>query len=165
MASIDWDTLDEVFPLDAVNGSDSGFSCAIDVNSGGQLFVCFFRPSHDKEAPRELCLVKCGRSRCEMQAEYLAQELARHLQIKTPVTRLLRKGVGSGESPSVEQKDWRGLWKCVQRLKGPGAVRLLECLDETPCLLLMEFIPTAPCPEVGKCKTPEGGTTSIAGFH
>ena len=66
----------------------------VEVNSGGQVFFCFFTPRGKSGlSPERILVLKFHPSRLITQAEQFANELARHLGICSPCCRILRQQV------------------------------------------------------------------------
>lgn len=66
----------------------------MEVNSGGQVFFCFFNPQSEYSA-EGLLVLKFHTSRLITQSEQFANELTRHLGVCAPNCRILRETVGS----------------------------------------------------------------------
>ena len=68
----------------------------VEVNSGGQVFFCFFAArGRTPAAPEGVLVIKFHPSRLTTQSEQFANELTRHLGICAPCCRILRQQVCS----------------------------------------------------------------------
>lgn len=109
----------------------------VEVSSGGTVFFCLFEPAGPGEPER--CLVlKFISDRLLCQSEQFAGELANHLQIAAPESRLLPFGDRSGKG------EWNELLKAAER-----AGKACEYLRHTlvvpnMSILILEYIPGDP---------------------
>ena len=134
----------------------------VEVNSGGRVLFCLFRPSpspshtpspslslsrdRDQDRDREGCLVvKFVPSRLLCQSEQFANELARHVGICSPDSRILR-------AAAPQDGEWdRAL--TAARLIAPTHPELLEEMGAASCFLVMEYVPSG-----GLFRTPDAFT-------
>jgi predicted protein tyrosine phosphatase len=116
----------------------------VEVNSGGRVLFCLFELDADEaaaaaagrapgSAPAEGCLVvKFNRTRLLCQSEQFANELARHVGICSPDSRILRAAGGDGE--------WAAALAAAERLSG-AYPELLEEMIQCGSLLVLEYCP------------------------
>ena len=80
----------------------------VEVNSGGQVFFCFFNPrSYSEFSAEGLLVLKFHSSRLTTQSEQFANELTRHLGVCAPNCRILRETVSSfHENSPKELPSW-----------------------------------------------------------
>ncbi len=127
----------------------------VEVNSGGRVLFCLFTldqaglnfafrpPSAANTAaaaasaspPREGCVVlKFVSSRLLCQSEQFANELARHVGICSPETRIVRAAASSSDP------EWTDAVAAAERIQSTHP-ELLEELNECTSFLVMEYIP------------------------
>lgn len=111
---------------------------SFDHNSGGCVLFCFFKleataaeaPPADS-SPTEGCMVLkfCGDQQ-QCQSEQFANELAHHVGICSPHSRILRSDAGDGE--------WAAALAAAERLSDHG---LKDQMNACKSLLVIEFVP------------------------
>ncbi|KAG7668281.1 hypothetical protein Ndes2526B_g00995 [Nannochloris sp. 'desiccata'] len=122
----------------------------VEVNSGGRVLFCLFTLDQVPTTPaaysssssprllREGCVVlKFVSSRLLCQSEQFANELARHVGICSPETRIVRAAASSSDP------EWSEAVAAAERIQ-PTHPELLEEINECTSFLVMEYIP-------GKC--------------
>jgi len=116
----------------------------VEVNSGGRVLFCLFTLDQMPTAPtfssssmllREGCVVlKFVSSRLLCQSEQFANELARHVGICSPETRIIRAAASSSDP------EWLEVVAAAERIQ-PTHPELLEEINECTSFLVMEYIP------------------------
>jgi atypical dual specificity phosphatase len=116
----------------------------VEVNSGGRVLFCLFTldqvptaPAFSSSSPllREGCVVlKFVSSRLLCQSEQFANELARHVGICSPETRIVRAAASSSDP------EWSEVVKAAERIH-PTYPELLEEINECTSFLVLEYIP------------------------
>ena len=109
----------------------------VEVNSGGRVFFCLFQLDSSQHHPRqEGCLVlKFNPSRLLCQSEQFACELARHVGICAPESRILR----AAATTSVDD-EWTAALSAAENIS-TSYPELLEEMNESGSVLVMEYIP------------------------
>lgn len=103
-------------------------SLVVEVNSGGQVFFALFDP----QAPggqEEAVVIKFCTCRHVLQSEQMAGELAWHLQVPAPRSRLLLRLHDAEE------------WGELATHAASCCTELSDCLECNDCLLLLQFVP------------------------
>eukprot|EP00927_Polykrikos_kofoidii_P056756 TRINITY_DN50834_c0_g1_i1.p1 TRINITY_DN50834_c0_g1~~TRINITY_DN50834_c0_g1_i1.p1 ORF type:complete len:808 (+),score=128.77 TRINITY_DN50834_c0_g1_i1:63-2486(+) len=105
---------------------------AVDVNSGGQVFFALLEPPGGPgSGPEEAIVLKfCKHSRFVLQSEQMAAELAEHLDLAVPASRLLVKW------EPADGEEWQALLVAAQ----PVCDVLSAALQARRTLLVMQFI-------------------------
>jgi hypothetical protein len=101
---------------------------SLEINSGGQVFFGILSPlpGEDKE---EAVVIKFCNSRHMLQSEQMAAELAWHLEVTAPVSRLLLK--------AHDGKEWSALASAAESL---SSTELHKALQRKQSMLLLQFI-------------------------
>ncbi len=120
----------------------------VEVNSGGRVLFCLFtlepqetdfnfppNTATSSSPPREGCVVlKFVSSRLLCQSEQFANELARHVGICSPETRIVRAAASSSDP------EWSDAVAAAERIQSTHP-ELLEEINECTSFLVMEYIP------------------------
>eukprot|EP00927_Polykrikos_kofoidii_P073050 TRINITY_DN69124_c0_g1_i1.p1 TRINITY_DN69124_c0_g1~~TRINITY_DN69124_c0_g1_i1.p1 ORF type:complete len:689 (-),score=138.86 TRINITY_DN69124_c0_g1_i1:207-2273(-) len=112
--------------------SDSAKSggVSLDINSGGQVFFGLLNPDTNGDAGKEEAVVlKFCESRHVLQSEQLAAELAWHLGVGAPTSRLMIRAHHSEE------------WDELAERAAPLCAALGEALQSYKAMLIIQFIP------------------------
>jgi len=135
---IDWTRLSAVESTEALSEPDApkgssgkGKALCVEINSGGQVFFALLGASGsgtDQEEEHAVVIKFCS-PRHMLQSEQMAAELARHLEVGAPESRLLFKAHDSQE------------WSALEAAAGPLCPGLVEAMKADECLLLLQFIP------------------------
>ncbi|XP_075112645.1 dual specificity protein phosphatase PHS1-like isoform X2 [Nicotiana tabacum] len=119
----------------------------VTVNSGGVVFFALFNePENDDASPKEAAaVIKISSSRMATQSERLGYEFAKWLGVQTPQSRVIHNC-----SPEwLQIKEAAEKAKDAAILEGDGIVEmtcseLLEALELSRCLMLMNYIHGSP---------------------
>lgn len=103
----------------------------VEVNSGGRVFFCFFRPTQagGKEG---CCVLKFVQSRLLCQSEQFANELATYVGVYAPDCRIIRANGCNDE--------WLALCDASKRIQHE-CPDLVDELHQSSCALIMQYIP------------------------
>eukprot|EP00928_Gymnodinium_smaydae_P080827 TRINITY_DN64448_c0_g1_i1.p1 TRINITY_DN64448_c0_g1~~TRINITY_DN64448_c0_g1_i1.p1 ORF type:complete len:732 (-),score=56.09 TRINITY_DN64448_c0_g1_i1:94-2289(-) len=101
----------------------------IDVNSGGQVFFALFGNGTN---PEVAIVLKFCSPRHIVQAEQLAAELAWHVGVCAPMSRVLLR--------ARDEDDWQQLASAARLLSNPCS-SLADALDHYEAMLVLQFVP------------------------
>lgn len=155
---VDWSRLAAVETIDALTESSpssprkdgrQSFD-VVQVNTGGQVFFALLRPEDGFDnVQEEACVIKFCNSRHMLQSEQMAAELAWHLGIEAPASRLLLK--------VHDSEEW---WELAAAADAHGAERLCEKLQKKQSMLLLQFAPGSHLGKEHEAWSPENVTAS-----
>ncbi|KAL3512108.1 hypothetical protein ACH5RR_024825 [Cinchona calisaya] len=119
----------------------------VTVNSGGVVFFALFnQPENDESSPRETAaVIKISSSRMATQSERLGYEFAKWLGVRTPQARVIHNC--SSEGLQIKEAAEKAKDAAVSEGDEVGAMtcsELLEALELSRCLLLMNYIHGSP---------------------
>jgi len=136
---VDWSRLVAIETTEALNdqvdavpdplhsGKRRPKAVRLDVNSGGQVFVGLLAPEENLNQ-EEAVVIKFCNSRHMLQSEQMAAELAWHLEISAPTSRLLLRAHDGAE------------WQELASASRPLCEALGDLLGRKQSMLLMQFI-------------------------
>ncbi|KAF9623004.1 hypothetical protein IFM89_035985 [Coptis chinensis] len=151
-SELSWDMLSSLHRSEHTSSTDYSEdevnkALEVTVNSGGIVFFALFnRPANDDSYPKEAAaVIKISSSRMATQSERLGYEFSKWLGVSTPQARVVHNS-------SVE---WQQIKDAAEKTRDAAAVEgddvcemtcseLLEALELSRCLFLMNYIHGAP---------------------
>ncbi|KAK4488935.1 hypothetical protein RD792_004725 [Penstemon davidsonii] len=150
--SFSWNTLSSLHHTEhssSTEQSEDEMNRALEVtvNSGGVVFFALFnQPENDESSPKETAaVIKFSSSRMATQSERLGYEFARWLGVRTPQARVIhnaspewlhiKESAEKAKDAAILEGDEIGEMTCSE---------LLEALELSRCLLLMNYVHGSP---------------------
>ncbi|PIM99527.1 Dual specificity phosphatase [Handroanthus impetiginosus] len=151
-SSFSWNTLSSLHHTEhssSTEQSEDEMNKALEVtvNSGGVVFFALFnQPENDESSPKEAAaVIKFSSSRMATQSERLGYEFAKWLGVQTPQARVIhnaspewlqiKEAAEKAKDSATAERDEIGEMTCSE---------LLEALELSRCLLLMNYVHGAP---------------------
>jgi len=130
LAPMDWCRLAAAAATELLSApADGEAALCVEVNSGGQAFFGMLSAAEGSSMVEEGVVIKFCAPRHVLQSEQMAAELAWHLGVQAPQSRLLLKAHDKAE------------WHALADAAAPLCADLADAMGNYEALLLLQFIP------------------------